>query len=322
MPYVQPSPGDVHVNRPLTNVSIAYAQEASHFIAGRAFPNVPVSKQGDLYFTYERGEFNRNQMAKRAPGTESAAANYKIATDSYYATVWAEHRDVDDQTRSNADVPIRLDMEATEFLTMQALISREVEWMSAYFTTSKWTTDTAASPKWDAANSTPIEDVRLAKRTILASTGFFANKAVCTRNVYDVLLDHPDIVGRIDRGQTPNGPAVATRQNLAALFELDEVLVADAIQNTAAEGATAAHSFISGTDGFLLLHVPRSPGIMTPSAGYTFTWSGFTGAAENGMRIKRFRMEHLESDRVEIQSAYAQKLVAPDLGYFYNDVLT
>lgn len=321
MPYVQPGRGDVHVNRPLTNVSLAFMQDATNFVATRVFPMIPVAKQSDVYFTYDRGHFNRNMMKKRAPATESAGASYGIATDSYSATVWAEHKDVDDQVRSNADTPIQLDTEATEFLTQQALISREVEWMANYFVTSVWDNDVAPGTKWDSGSSTPIEDVRLAKRTILQNTGQMGNKAVMTRNVYDVLLDHPDIVGRIDRGQTPNGPAVATQQNLAALFELDEILVCDAIQNTANEGAANAHSFISGADGCLVLHTPRSAGLMTPAAGYTFAWNGFLGAAQ-GTRIKRFRMEHLASDRIEIEQAYAQKVVSTALGYFLNDVLT
>ena len=58
---------------------------------------------------------------------------------------------------------------------------------------------------------------------------------------------------------------------------------------------------------------------MTPSAGYTFSWTGATGASDSGGRIKRFRLELLESDRVEIQMSFDQKLVAPDLGYFFLD---
>lgn len=323
MPAVQPSRGDVHVNRPLTNISIAFLQNADNFVADRAFPNIPVTKQSDRYFTYDRGEFNRDEMQKRAPSTESAGATYSIdSTPTYFANVWAIHKDVDDQVRQNADSPLQLDREATEFVTHKALIKREKEFVSNFFGASLWATDKTASPKWDAASSTPIEDIRTGKRTVLASTGFRPNKMVVTRNVYDVLLDHPDIVGRLDRGQTPVGPAVTNRMQLAAIFELDEILVMDAIENTANKGGTASHSFIGGTDGCLLVYAAPSPGLMVPSAGYTFSWTGMAGASNAGMRIKKFRMEHLESDRVEIQQAFAQKLVSADLGYFFDDALT
>jgi hypothetical protein len=98
---------------------------------------------------------------------------------------------------------------------------------------------------------------------------------------------------------------------------VDEVLVMDAIENTAAEGAANVHAFIGGKHA-LLLYAPASPGLMTPSAGYTFTWQGLLGGGVLGSRISRFRMEHLKSDRLEIEQAFAQKKVAADLGYFFS----
>ena len=340
MPFTQPSRSDVHVNRPLTNISLAFAQSVVNFVADRVFPNVSVAKQSDTYFTYDRGEFNRDEMRERAPGTESAGGTYQIGTDTYFAKTRAYHRDIPDPVRANADNPISLDREATLFVTTKALIKREVTWRQAYFTEGDpgdtWTFDVdgnavrsaAFDPEdaannqvvfWDDASSTPIEDVRLLKRSVLESTGFMPNQLTLGRAVFDVLLDHPDIVGRLDRGQT-SGPAQATRDSLAALFEVEGVNVMDAIENTAQEGATASHSFIGGKHA-LLSYAPAAPGIMTPSAGYTFSWTGLLGSTAAGMRVKRFRMEHLESDRIEIDASYDQKLVSADLGAFFGSIV-
>ena len=35
-----PSRGDVHVNRPLTNMSVAFMQSAENFVASRVFANI------------------------------------------------------------------------------------------------------------------------------------------------------------------------------------------------------------------------------------------------------------------------------------------
>lgn len=340
MSFTQPSRGDVHVNGPLTNVSVAFLQNAAAFVAARVFPNIPVMKQSDAYFTYDRGEFNRDEMEERAPGTESAGGSYTIGNDTYYARVRAYHKDVPDQVRDNQDDPINLDREATEFVTKKALIKREVTWASTYFTAGDpgdtWTFDVdgAASRSasfdptsagnndvvhWNDSSSTPIEDVRLLKRYVLESTGFMPNVLTLGRPVFDALVDHPDLVGRLDRGQTV-GAAQVNKDALAALFELDEILVMDAIQNTAKEGATAVHSFIGGKNA-LLSYRPASAGLMTPSAGYTFSWTGHVGAGDDGMRIKRFRMENLASDRVEIEMAYDQKLISADLGAFFGGIV-
>lgn len=325
MSYIQPGPGDVHVDRPLTNISLAFMQGQEGFIADRAFPRVPVGKQSDKYWTYDRGMFNRAEMKKRAPGTESAGATYLLGQDSYSCDVWALHVNIADQTRANADSPLAPDREGTEFLSLQALLRREKEWAASFFTTGVWTTDLAGVPgapaggqfqQWDQAASNPIEDVRSAMDTVHASTGFRPNKMILGRRVYSKLLDHPDLVGRVDRGQT-TGPAQVMRQTLAALFELDEILVMDAIENTAAEGLANSHAFIGGKNA-LLVYAPASPGLMVPTAGYTFTWNGLLGGGVLGSRISRMRMEHLKSDRLEIEQAFAQKKVAADLGFFFS----
>lgn len=327
----QPTRSDVHVNRPLTNISIAFMQDEAGFIADRVFPNIPVAKQSDRYFTYDRGYFNRDQMEQRAPSTESAGVNYTIdSTPTYFCNVWALHKDIDDQVRSNADSPIQLDTEATRLLTHQFLIRRERLWAANYFVTSAWTSEISgvanSSPgasefeRWDRAGSDPIEKIRRGKRVVQELTGFRPNKLTLGRPVFDALLDHPDIVGRLDRGQT-TGPAIVQREALAALFELDEVLVMDAIYNSAQEGASNSHSFIGGKNA-LLTYSPASPGLMTPSAGYTFSWTGYLAANNAGSRIMRFRMDHLKSDRIEIEAAFDLKKIAADLGYFFLDAVS
>ena len=324
---MEPVPGDVHVNTPLTNISIAYLQDTMNFVAHRVFPNIPVTKQSDRYYTFDRGEFNRDEMEERAPGTESAGGSYSLDnTPTYYAPVYAFHKDIPDQVRGNADAVLNPDREATEYVTHKALIKRERLWVSKFFVTGKWTnedTGVASSPvagtsflQWNDADSTPIENVRAAKTVILQSTGFIANTLVLGQQVYDALVDHPDIVDRIKYGQTPGSPATANVEALMKLFEIERIFVMRSIYNTAKKGQTASHSFIGGKNALLCYSAP-SPGIMTPTAGYTFSWTGYLGAGAEGNRIKRFRIEKEESDRIEIQMAFDQKLVAADLGFFF-----
>lgn len=341
MPFIEPSRGDVHVNRPLTNVSLAFIQSEDAFVADQVFPGIPSGKRSDLYFTYDRGDFNRDEMQERAPGTESAGGTYAIGDDNYFCRVRAFHRDIPDQLRANADAPLALDREATLFVTHKALIKKEILWAAAYFQALDpgdiWTFDvdgaatasaafdpTSAGNNdkvfWNRANSTPIEDVREGKRFVLESTGFRPNQLTLGRAVFDTLVDHPDIVGRLDRGQTPVGPAIANRNALAAMFEVEQVNVMDAIVNTAAKGQANVHSFIGGKHA-LLSYAPPTPGVMTPSAGYTFNWTGFMGATEAGTRIKRIRADLLETDRIEIDSAFDQKKVAADLGYIFGGIV-
>ncbi len=331
----QPTLGDVHVNRPLTNISVAYSQEAAgtEFVADRAFPGIPVEMKSDLYYTYNRGDFNRDEMQKRALSSESAGSGYNVdSTGTYACEVWALHKDVDDQIRANSDTPLSPDRDATIFLTNKALIRRENIWAGAFFKTGVWTGELAGAAAadsthvvyWDNFNSSsPITDIRHAKtQARLNSGGFVPNIGVFSRPVFDKLVDHPDFIDRTKYGQTAPNPAMATRRIIAEILELEEVLVMDAVFNQAAEGAAESNAFIGGLSAGLFYR-PRNPGLLTPSAGYTFNWTGLIGSTGGaGLRIKTFRMEHLASDRVEIDSAFSMNIVSKDCGFFFNGVIS
>lgn len=325
-----PQAGDVHVNAPLTNISIAYIQDTAGFVADKVFPNIPVQKQSDRYYIYSRADFNRDEFEERAPGTESAGNGYDLDnTPTYYAPVQAFHKDIPDQVRSNSDSVLSPDRDATIFVTNKALIRRERTWATSYFKVGVWANgstgvDSAVGPgeflKWSDANSTPIEDIRTAMRLVQETTGFKPNTFVCGKDVFDILIDHPEFIDRIKYNFAQGVAAVANETIIAQLFGLKNCFVMEAVYNAAARGEAEASGFIGGPNA-LLVYVTPTPGIMVPTGGYTFSWTGYTGATTMGMRISSFRMEWLKSDRVEGEMAYNQKLVGADLGYFFESAV-
>ena len=325
-----PTARDIHVNGPLTNISIAFLQMADTFVAGKVFPTVGVSKQSDRYYIYERGDFNRDEMQRRAPGTESAGGGYNLDnTPTYFAHVYAFHKDIPSQLRANADSVLQLDREATEFLAHKAMIRKERIFAESYLTPGVWTFDkpgVAAAPtgneflQWSDAASTPIEDIRAAATEQQMETGFRPNTLVLTRTVLDVLIDHPDIVDRVRYG-TQSDVSTVDVSELSKLWKIPRIYIMDAIVNTADEGQTAVHEFIGGNTA-LLAYAAMSPGLMTPSAGYDFRWTGFLGSAGGmGTRMKKFRIDELDSDRVEVEMAFDMKLVAQDMGTLFADAV-
>lgn len=312
----QPGRKDVHVDSALTNISVAYMQDASHFIASQVFPEVPVTHRSDVYFTYDRDDTRRNEVKPRAPGSESAGGGFNMDTDNYACDVFSFHKDVDDQTRGNADAAVDVDEDATRFVTQQFMIQREVKWAAEFFAPTIWTTDFTPTNKWDDGASDPEADIDVGKTNILLSTGYEANTLVVSWEVHQALKKHPLIVERYKHVSSDS----ITAEMIARFLEIDRYMVSKASYNTAAEGATAVNAFVAGKHA-LLCHVAPSPGLLTPSAGYTFVWQGFTGASNVGVKIKNFRMENLESDRIEGSFAYDNKIVSADLGYFFESVV-
>ena len=155
----QPTQSAVHVDRPLTQMSEAILQDESGFVADRMFPILPVSKQSDLYRTYPRGAFTRDQMKKRAAGAQTAGIGYETSTNPYFCDVWGLHHDIEEQVEANADDEVDLDFEATTLLSHAALINRDAQWAASFFTGSVWTGEEtlAGMDQWsDLTNSDPL----------------------------------------------------------------------------------------------------------------------------------------------------------------------
>lgn len=320
----QPAIQDVHVDALLTNISVAYMQApGTNFIAPIVFPFIPVSKQSDKYFVYTKNDWFRDEAQKRADATESVGSGYNVSTTNYLAEVWALHKDIGDQLLANADAPLNLTSEASQFIMNRLLMRMELQWIADFFKTTTWgsadLTGVAGAPaanqfrQWnDYTNSTPIEDIEQGKENILSVTGRMPNTLVMGYQVFRQLRNHPDLIDRYKYTQA----AVMTEQLMAQLFGVERILVSRAIKATNLEGETEAYSFITGKNA-LLLYVPPAPGLLTPSAGYTFVWTGVSGGLQQPAVIRRFRMEERRAERVEGEMAFANKITGADLGQFY-----
>lgn len=327
-----PTQSDLHINVPLTNVSVAYMMDKSTFIADKVFPRVPVQKQSDLYWKYTKSDWRRTDAQKRAPGTETVGSGWKVDTGQYYAHVWGVHKDIDDQIRANADSYWKLDKDATLFVTNQLLLRRDLDWNAKYFTTGVWGKDytgVAATPgtnqflQWSDAASDPIVQFANLQTEFVLQAGRKANTLVLGADAITTLKNHPDIIDRIKYTQR----GVVTTDLLASLFDVDRILVSYASVTDVAEqadgrsqDAAATYRFMSGSKSALLCYTPSAPSLMTPAAGYIFTWNGYLAGNSYGIRMKNFRMEHIASDRIEGEMTYDMNVVSPDMGIFMSAV--
>lgn len=325
----QPDPGAMHVNRPLTNMSLAYIQDQSDFVADEVFPVIPSEKQSDIYFTFPKEYFLRDQVKERAPGTESEAAGYEIGQDSFLCKVYGLNHPIPDERRVNTDSPLNADRNGAQLLTSLGWIKKEKLWRDAFFTTGVWTKDVtgvAAAPvagtsvlQWNDASATPIPDIAYYQEYMKQRTGKKPMHLVIGPTVWKYLKTNATILARILYGN--NGkPAVVTKQAVAAMMEIEQIYVSEAIENTAKEGQTGAYSFILGKHA-LLFYKPPAPGIETASAGYTFTWKGLFGMTDAGFRISKYREQRKKSDIIDLDMAFVHKAVATDLGVFFNGIV-
>jgi Phage major capsid protein E len=333
MPMLTPSA--VHVDAPLTNLTIAYLQDMDGFIADKVFPRVPVDKKTNKYFIYNRADFNRTgQVQLRAPRTKAPVVGMSLSQDTYSADVYSLATNFDFETLANQDAALNIRAAGAQMLTYQLLIDREIKWATKYLSASVWGTDWAgisSAPstnqvrQWsDYTNSTPIQDVTAIMQAVqLKSGGFKPNVMVVGKQVRDKLINHPDILNRLNGGATITNTALVTNAKLAEIFGVEDFLVMETVKNTAAEGLTESNAFIGGkVAGFY--YRPKAAGLMIPSAGYTFTWNE-DNASGYGIDIRSYTGDFLRvegiAELLEANLAYDQKVVSTDLGGFITTVI-
>jgi len=323
MPLLTPSA--VHVDQPLTNLTLAYAQSQENFIADKVFPTVGVSKQSDKYYIYDRANMNRTgDVAKLAPRTEVNRIGMTLSTSSYFADVYGLGMDFDEQTLANEDAMLDIRSAGAETLAMRLMIHREEQFATNFFSTGVWGTDNTLSgtDQWsDYTNSTPIQDVTAARRAVqLASGGFKPNTMVVGKEVRDKLINHPDILARLNGGATVTNTALITDAKLAEIFEVENFYVMEAVKNSSVEGVAESNAFIGGKNA-LLCYTPSNAGLMSPAAGLTFAWNNLEGVNNLGITVESFSDDALKrqqiAEMIQVKMSYDMKVVGAALGYLF-----
>ena len=327
---MNPTLSDLHVQAALTDMSVMFTNADTNSVYDKVFQVVPVQKQADKYFVYDKGDFLRTDAKRRAPGAEVALSGWRTSLDTYFCERYALGHDIPDPVRANADPAVSdLDADATAFLSEDLNIRHEKDWVAKYFVAGVWdgassTTDMTgqAAPastaanflQWNDAASTPIEDIRGEQTAVSKRTGRRPNILTMNVEVWTALADHPDILDRIK--YTERG--VVTTDLLASLLDLEAVYVTSMVEDSAIEEQPDSIGFI-GTKNALLTYRPTSPGLRTQAAGYTFSWTGMPGTPPGGIgaRMKRFRLERNESDRIEAETWKDFKVVRSELGAMF-----
>ena len=329
MPLLTPS--QVHIDAPLTNLTLAYAQSQENFIADKVFPIVGVDKQSDYYYIYSRDDMNRTgDVKKLAPRTEVERIGMSISSTTYTADVYGLGMDFDEQTLANEDAVLDIRSAGAQTLAMRLMIHREKQFAENFFAANLWGSEDLVSGRtiteWDEANSTPIKDVTAASRTMqLKSGGFRPNTMVVGRKVHDVLVNHSDILNRLSGGATVTNTALVTKAKLAEIFEVENYYVMESVQNDNVEGAASQEGSFIGGNHAMLCYTPSSAGLMTPAAGLTFAWNSIPGANNLGITVESFSDDALKrqqiAEMIQVKMAYDMKIVGSELGYFFEQIV-
>lgn len=308
-----PLSSQLHRNRPLENLSVAFSPTG--FIGDQLSPKFMVEKESDDYYVYSKDTMQLPETI-RADTAESNRANWDLSTASYRMNEHSIHDLISDRQRRNADGAIRLDADTTEFLTQIIVTRREFDLQQIVQFSGTWAnvTSLTSTLAWSANTTTsnPIVLVDSVSAAILGNCGRKPNTMAMNDQTFNAAKEHISIVDRIKYTSADSvGPDM-----LARLFRIDKLLVAEATYNNSDQGLAETLTRI-WNDNVFVGYVEQSPGLKRISALYTF-WQNQTGVP---YMVKKWREEKKSSDEIEVGAMFQNKTIATDCGYLILDTV-
>jgi len=265
------TPSSVHSNTFLNNLSVAYANEK--FIVETLLPSIPVDFLSDEYAIYSK----RDNLAAPDDSMKGRSSANEVFDNRSSASYSCEPRGLkkglEKKTIDNQDAVFDEMMDLNMQVSNLLAFAREKRGMSVLTTSGNYggTTAVASGSEWDSAGGgDPIGVILNARHSIWQSDNETKVYGFCPLSVYIKLCTHPqllDVTKHTGRGFIP-------KDVLAGLFELDDLLVAKAWEDTANEGQSASYSRMLTTDVFGILRVSMSPAKRSASFGYNFRFKG------------------------------------------------
>lgn len=263
------TPGTVHVDQALSNLSIAYTNSA--YIGEQLMPVVTVPHMSNFFYKFDkrsRMAYPDDELGARGSPNELSQS---MSTDNYSCKGYGYKQYVDNLTLRNQDAPVNELADVIASLNEGIAFRREKRIAAVLTTAGNYGGNTIAIGGSDAWNSVgkgdPIGVIMAAKSAVWRGGGSTKLVGFTTHNVMNVLMRHTAMLDLFKYGGTT--PGLATSNMIAGFLGLDEILVAESRQDTANENQTAAYSRI-WPDVFGVISVATAPSLRSASFGYTF----------------------------------------------------
>jgi hypothetical protein len=271
MPQMTPSQARV-IDPILSRVARGFRGNKSP-IAELLFPTVPVSARGGTIISFGPDDYKLYSTV-RAPGANTRRIQFGHASGNFALVDYRVEGSVPVEPAQEAQVVPGIDLADRAIRIVRNLQSLEREKQAAdlarnaalYPSGNKLTLSGAS--QWSDPTSDPASDIEAAKEAVRQQTGEVPDTLTLGPKVMSALRKHPKLLDRISIASDRN---LLTSQQLAALFELKQVVAGGAIYHNGT-------SFVDVWGKDAILAFTETAGLSdggSPNFGYTYQLEGY-----------------------------------------------
>ncbi len=312
------------IQRPdLGQLAYEYMLEQSQrsFIGLQALPVFNVDEQSADYPVIPLEAMLKLPETRRAARGAYNRGDYEFETGTYNCEEHGWEEPVD-------DVEARLYrrfFDAEEVAVMRAmdviLRNQEKRIADMLLNESNFSVNDVSNEWDDASNATPRDDVKSGMNSVHSSTGLWPNALIISKSIFDNVMQSDQVTNNINYTRPIlYEPMNVQRQLLAQFFGIDQILVGDAIYDSADKGQSFSSSSIWGTEHGLLARIAtNAQNLREPCLGRTFLW---TTDSPSNVVVEEYREEQIRSNIYRARQYVDECFVFSGAGYLLGNLTT
>ncbi len=302
--------------------------EKAGYIATKVLPVIDVPSQAGNFGKIPLEQLLQTRDTKRNSGSGYARGSWNFAPAVYATNEHGAEEVLDDR-----DVKLYAEyFDAEQISTLRAfsavLRNAEIRAASAIFNASTWTggsLTTVVTNEWDSnhtANADPIGDIEAAVAKVYDGSGLWPNALVINRRVFRNLRNLDQIIERINSSGagSPSKASDITEQMLAAVFDLDHIIVAGTSKNSATEGQAATPTQIWSSEYAMVCRISTSADMRDPCIGRTFHWTA--DGSSIGGTVESYREEARRGEILRVRHETDEVILYTEAGHLLSNVTT
>jgi hypothetical protein len=300
--------------------------EKAGYVGTKVLPVVETQLQSDNPGKVPLEALLFDADTSRASGGEYNRSNWNFTTFQYATKENGWEESIDERDEKRYRELLQVDLIALARATSVVMRNQEKRIADLVFNTTTWTTSaltTGVSNEWDdAPNATPIDDVEAAVKKVYEGSGLWANALVINRQVFRNLRNAKQIIDRINSAGagTASKATDITPAMLAAVFDLEFVLIGGGSRNSATEGQPAVPGQIWGDEYAMVCRVATTGDMREPCIGRTFHWSA-DGSVVGGA-VEEYFSDEVRARIIRVRHDTDEVIMYPQAGHLLSNITT
>jgi hypothetical protein len=297
-----------------------HIEQPTDFIAGEVFTDFPVQEKSSQFPVIPlEALLEMPASIKRRPRGEYARGDWEFEMDDFNCTEDGWEEPVDE---TEAKLYARyFNAEQIAMKRAMGIVRRvrEKAVSSAIFNASNFTAHAVTNEWDDATNATPIADVATGRNTIREATGMTPNTLILPYKTFYNCNYCDEIIDRIKYTQPQVARGQVTRQMLAGLFDVEQVLVPGGMYNSAKKGQSATLANIWDPEYAMLCITSKSEDALEPCIGRMFRWVADCPA---NMTVESYVESKIRSTVIRVRQHIDLEFIMSGCAYLMSNMYT